>query len=92
LYSIVIEGHTDDAPIKNEIFRSNWDLSAARAATVAMMFQDKNYDMKKLSVRAFGEFKPALPNRDANGVPILENRNKNRRIVIRLVSLGLSEK
>lgn len=85
-YSIIVEGHTDDVPISNKVFRSNWDLSASRASTVAMMLQSKKYDPNALSIRAFGEFKPALPNRDEAGRPLAENQAKNRRIVVKLVA------
>jgi chemotaxis protein MotB len=85
-YSIRLEGHTDDNPIKTEKFRSNWDLSGARANTVAMMLQEKGFEPQALSVRSFGEFKPLLPNRNEAGEPIPENQAKNRRIVIKLVN------
>lgn len=85
-YSILVEGHTDDVPISTKIFRSNWDLSAARASTVAMMLQNKEYDTDRLSIRAFGQFKPIVPNKNEQGVPIEENRAKNRRIVIKLIA------
>lgn len=85
-YAIIVEGHTDDVPIYTLKFRSNWDLSAARASTVAMMLQEKKYDPKALSIRAYGEFKPAFPNRTEQGIPIPENQAKNRRIVVKLVA------
>jgi chemotaxis protein MotB len=85
-YQVIIEGHTDDVPISTEKFRSNWDLSAARASTVAMLLENKNYDGSHISIYAFGDNRPLVPNRDSSGNPIELNMAKNRRIVIRLLA------
>lgn len=73
---IVIEGHTDNIPIHNSIFDSNWELSTARATNVVKyMVTTQNMPPERLSAVGYGEYKPIGP----NDTP--ENRNKNRRVV-----------
>jgi chemotaxis protein MotB len=71
-----VEGHTDNRPINTRNFPSNWELSAARAASVVHRFQDGGIAPSRLSVIGFGEYRPAQPNSTASG------RNANRRVVI----------
>jgi chemotaxis protein MotB len=73
---IQIEGHTDNVPIFNREFRSNWELSAARAASVVRQLQDEGLDPSRLAAVGYGEFQPMVP----NTTPL--NRRKNRRIVL----------
>ncbi len=80
-YPIRIEGHTDDIPIKNADFFSNWELSAGRALSILTYFQNVNQiDPKRLEAVGLGEFHPIVP----NNTP--ENRAKNRRVEIFLLS------
>ena len=85
-YMIEVEGHTDDEPIgeDSEIFSSNWDLSAIRATGIVELLYNSGIDMDKLKPIARAESIPLLPNRDENGIPIPENRAKNRRVVIKV--------
>ena len=85
-YMIEVEGHTDDEPIgeDSEIFSSNWDLSAIRATGIVELLYNSGIEMDKLKPIARAESIPLLPNRDANGIPIPENRAKNRRVVIKV--------
>lgn len=80
---IRVEGHTDNVPIKGSLknkYRSNWELSAARALSVAHYLVDKTkIDPKILSVCGYGEYRPIASNKTA------ESRSKNRRIEIILV-------
>jgi chemotaxis protein MotB len=71
-----IEGHTDDVPIHTSAFASNWELSAARAASVVHLFMEQGVDPKRMSVEGFGEYRPAAANDSAEG------RNHNRRVVL----------
>ena len=71
-----VEGHTDNRPIANRNFPSNWELSAARAASVVHRFANAGVHPDRLSVIGFGEFRPAQPNDTAAG------RDANRRVVI----------
>ena len=73
---IDIEGHTDNVPIRNQIFRSNWELSAARAASVVHLFMDAGVDPSKLAAIGFGEYRPLAKNSTPEG------RRKNRRVAI----------
>ena len=85
-YMIEVEGHTDDEPIgeDSEIFSSNWDLSAIRATGIVELLYNSGIEMDKLKPIARAESIPLLPNRDKNGIPIPENRAKNRRVVIKV--------
>lgn len=78
--TIEITGHTDDTPIHTERFRSNWDLSAARAATVAHeLLMDETLDPTRIKVIGVAGSKPRYPN---DSEP---NRRKNRRVEITLI-------
>ncbi len=81
--NIRIEGHTDDRPIAGELqakYPSNWELSTARATSVARYLQDKaKVDPKRLVAAGYGEFHPGA----SNDTP--EGRALNRRIEIVLV-------
>jgi chemotaxis protein MotB len=71
-----VEGHTDNRPIASKIYPSNWELSAARAASVVHRFANAGVNPDRLSVIGFGEFRPAQSNDTATG------RDANRRVVI----------
>ena len=71
-----VEGHTDNRPIKTSAFPSNWELSAARAASVVHEFTKDGIDPLRLEIVGFGEFHP----RQANDT--VEGRNANRRVAI----------
>jgi len=84
-YNIRIEGHTDNLPIYNKRFPSNWELSAARAISVVKYFQEKGLSSERLSAMGYGEYRPLVPNDTA------EHRALNRRIEILIkVSSNLS--
>ncbi|HET8880788.1 MAG TPA: flagellar motor protein MotD [Solimonas sp.] len=71
-----IEGYTDDVPIATARFPSNWELSAARAASVVHLFMETGVEPTRMSVAGFGEYRPVADNASADG------RNRNRRVVI----------
>ncbi len=74
---IVIEGHTDNQPIKSAIYPSNWELAGARAATIVRYFvQRHEFPADKLKVVSYADQRP-LKNNDSD-----ENRAINRRIEI----------
>jgi chemotaxis protein MotB len=77
--SVAVEGHTDNVPITSGAFLSNWELSAARAASVVHLLTDSGVVPTRLSVVAYGEFRPVLPNATPDG------RNANRRVVLKIV-------
>jgi flagellar motor protein MotB len=75
-HDIVVEGHTDDIPIHNAQFASNWELSSGRAtAVVQHMIQSLNMPPEHMAAIGYGEFHPLVPN-DTD-----EHRAKNRRVV-----------
>ena len=58
-----VDGHTDKVPIRNNDFKSNWELSAARAISVVKFMTDQGVPPKRLVAAGFGEYQP-LDNRD----------------------------
>jgi chemotaxis protein MotB len=76
-----VEGHSDNVPIHNASFASNWDLSTARAMAVAMMLiDDAGFDPNRMSIAGYGQYHPAA----SNDTP--EGRRANRRVDIVVVS------
>ena len=74
---IRIEGHTDNLPIHNSRFASNWDLATARAtATVRLLIVTYNFDPQRLSASGYAEYRPIASNGTAEG------RALNRRVDI----------
>lgn len=76
-----IEGHTDNIPISNGQFSSNWQLSAARAANVTeLLIANSGIQPQKLSAVGYGEYRPILDNSTEEG------RARNRRVDIIIVN------
>jgi outer membrane protein OmpA-like peptidoglycan-associated protein len=72
-----IEGHTDNIPIHNARFDSNWELSTARAAELIKLFITKyKFVPERLSAAGYAEYRPVAPNNSAEG------RGMNRRVDI----------
>lgn len=81
--SILVAGHSDDVPIATERFRSNWELSSARAVSVAEeLLTDKVLDPRRFTVAGYAETRPLL----GNDLPA--NRAQNRRVEI-IIRQGL---
>jgi chemotaxis protein MotB len=74
--SVRVEGYTDNVPISTFAFPSNWELSAARAASVVRLFAEQGIDPLRLSVAGLGEYRPVADNTSVQG------RNRNRRVVL----------
>jgi chemotaxis protein MotB len=80
-----VEGHTDDRPIRNENYPSNWELSTARATTVVRHFIDKHgYPPDQISAVGFSQHRPYVPNIS------IENRALNRRVDVVVLTMELS--
>ena len=78
-WDIRIEGHTDNVPINNSKFPSNWELSTARAISVVRVFLENDHFLpSQLQAMGFGEYKPVVENDTA------ENRRKNRRVELKI--------
>lgn len=77
---IIIEGHTDNVPIKEGyIYPSNWELSVARAVSVIDFFTKEGLHPDRLVAGGYGEYHPLYSNETREG------RAKNRRIEITIV-------
>jgi chemotaxis protein MotB len=84
---IIIEGHTDDLPIRTGRFPSNWELSSARAgAVVRYLSQNPKIDAKRFTAVGYADTKPIVPNTNAI------NRSKNRRVELLFVDNKSKEK
>jgi len=77
---IHVEGFTDNIPINNFEFISNWELSASRAASVVHLFTRLGIDPQRMAAIGYGEFRPIAGNTTAAG------RAKNRRVVLVIMS------
>ena len=78
-YDVLIEGNTDNVPIKRENIRNNWDLSALRASSVVQALQnDYGVDPKRLTAGGRGEFNPIADNNTELG----KQRNRRTQIII----------
>lgn len=75
-----IEGHTDNVPIETDLYPSNWELSAARATTVARYLAEHGVDPRRLIAAGYGEYRPVASNDTREG------RARNRRVDIVVLS------
>ena len=78
-YDIRVEGHTDNVPIGPVLartFKSNWELSVARAASAVRFLSENGVDASRLSAVGYGEFSPIADNSSASG------REQNRRVEV----------
>ncbi|MDQ0175636.1 flagellar motor protein MotB [Bacillus chungangensis] len=74
---IIISGHTDNVPIKNARFQSNWELSVMRAVNfMKIILENDALDPGLFSAKGFGEFQPIATNDNAEG------KAKNRRVEV----------
>ena len=81
-----VEGFTDNIPINNEIFPSNWELSAGRAASVVHLFGQVGVDPRRMVAIGYGQYRPVADNATAAG------RAKNRRVVLVIQSTSGGDK
>ena len=78
-YDVLIEGNTDNVPIKRENIRNNWDLSCLRASSVVQALQNQyGVDPKRLTAGGRGEYNPLQPNSSEAG----KQRNRRTQIII----------
>jgi chemotaxis protein MotB len=73
---IHVEGYTDNVPIETRQFPSNWELSAARAASVVRYFEQLQVNPSQLAAVGYGEYHPVADNQSEEG------RSRNRRIAL----------
>jgi len=83
---VAIEGHTDNDPIKHSSWKTNWELSSARALAVLHYLVDEcKVKPQRLSANGYGEFRPVAPNDSA------QNKQKNRRVEIVILPSKVSK-
>ncbi len=82
--AISVEGYTDNVPIDTVIFRSNWDLSTARATSVVHELIKTGIDPLRLSATGYGEYHPIADNSNEKG------RFENRRVTLVVSSQAFS--
>lgn len=75
-HTIVVVGHTDNVPIQTSRFPSNWELAAARAASVVRHLETRGVNPTRLMAAGFGDTHPLMPNDTPEG------RMTNRRVEI----------
>jgi chemotaxis protein MotB len=76
-HEIAVEGHTDNVPIRTARYRSNWELSTARAcAVVQILIEEAGLDPRRLGAAGYSEFRPRASNDSET------NRARNRRVDI----------
>ncbi|MCL7423427.1 MAG: MotB family protein [Methylobacter sp.] len=77
---VQISGHTDDVPITNSSYRSNWELASSRAVTVALhMLHNNGIAKERVVVQGYADTQPLVPNTSE------ENRARNRRVEVVIV-------
>ena len=79
-HQVQVEGHTDDVPISNPLFPSNWELSAVRASSVVRLFIDSGMAPARLTAVGHGANLPVAPNDTPEG------RARNRRVAVTIIS------
>lgn len=79
-----IRGYTDNSTIKDEVYQSNWELSAARSISVINMLMELGIDPRRLAVEAYGQFAPFVSNASERG------KAMNRRVVISISKYAMN--
>lgn len=77
-----VRGYTDNIPIRNELFSSNWELSVARATSVLRVLETLGTPSHRMAIEGFGEHYPTADNATASG------RAENRKVVIAISRFG----
>src|SRR5262249_15870643 len=83
-YTVSVDSHTDDTPPQSGLYTSNTELSAIRAAKVADYLIAHGIAADHLKAVGYGQSRPKVPNKDAEGRPIEANRAKNQRVTIKV--------
>lgn len=83
---IRVEGHTDNRPINNSSYKSNWDLSVIRASNVVqVLISQSGISPQRISPAGYGEFRPKADNKDETG------KAQNRRVDILIMNTKYNE-
>lgn len=85
-HNVIISGHTDNVPIQNSNFSSNWELSVMRAVNfMKIILENEQLDPRMFSAKGFGEFQPIASNDTEEG------KAKNRRVEVLILPNGKTE-
>jgi chemotaxis protein MotB len=76
--AVAVQGHTDNQPVRGGEFRSNWELSAARANAVAAFLLQQGFPPERLRVESYADTRPVAENDTRTG------RAQNRRVALRV--------
>jgi len=88
---LTVEGHTDNVPIRSKKFPSNWELSSARATSIAtMLIKRLNYPEKSLSINGYADTRPKAKYKDSSGSNLTGQALKEARMINRRVEIVLS--
>lgn len=79
--NIGIQGYTDNQPIKYSSWKSNWELSSARALSVLHYMEKEGVDSEMMSAIGYGEYRPVASNASKEG------RQQNRRVEITIIPM-----
>lgn len=79
-FPITVEGHTDNLPISNTLFPSNWELSVVRASSVVRLFIENGVEARLLTATGYADQRPVA----GNDTP--EGRQRNRRVAVTIES------
>jgi chemotaxis protein MotB len=79
-HAVQVEGHTDNMPIRNALFPSNWELSAVRASSVVRLFVENGVNPARLTAVGFSSNIAVASNDDPIG------RARNRRVAVTILS------
>ena len=84
-YDIRFEGHTDDTPLSGKgDFKSNWDLSSARALALLRQLRDRGVSEGRMSLSSYAHTKPKVSLEGKQGAALERARAANRRVVIKI--------
>lgn len=85
-HNVIISGHTDNVPIRNSNFSSNWELSVMRAVNfMKIILENEQLDPRMFSAKGFGEFQPIASNDTEEG------KAKNRRVEVLILPNGKTD-
>ena len=82
---IRVRGYTDNQPINNEVFSSNWELSVFRATAILRELEELELDSARMAIEGYGQYYPNADNASEAG------RAQNRRVVIAISKYGLEK-
>jgi chemotaxis protein MotB len=84
-YKLAVEGHTDEVPIKSGQFKSNWELSSARAMQIRERVEQAGFNPKNIRVEAYADNKaPENTTKNPENISSEDQKARRRRVVLRL--------